>query len=49
VRLRHVLKLHPAPEFEAWLARMGLLDAQGRLLAEASSAATQFLIAAQQA
>jgi ethanolamine ammonia-lyase large subunit len=49
VRLRHVLKLRPAPEFEAWLARMGLLDAQGRLLAEASSAATQFLIAAQQA
>jgi ethanolamine ammonia-lyase large subunit len=49
VRLRHVLKLRPAPEFEAWLARMGLLDTQGRLLAEASSAATQFLIAAQQA
>jgi ethanolamine ammonia-lyase large subunit len=47
VRLRHVLKLRPAPEFEAWLARMGLLDAQGRLPTEASSAATQFLIAAQ--
>jgi ethanolamine ammonia-lyase large subunit len=31
VRLRHLLGLRPAPEFEAWLARMGLLDASGRL------------------
>jgi ethanolamine ammonia-lyase large subunit len=29
--LRHLLKLHPAPEFEAWLAHMGITDAQGRL------------------
>lgn len=29
--LRHLLKLRPAPEFEAWLARMGLLDSTGRL------------------
>ncbi|PPE75043.1 ethanolamine ammonia lyase large subunit [Solimonas fluminis] len=29
--LRHLLKLRPAPEFEAWLQRMELLDAQGRL------------------
>lgn len=29
--LRHLLNLRPAPEFEAWLARMGLLDAGGRL------------------
>ena len=31
VRLRHLLGLRPAPEFEAWLARQGLLDAAGRL------------------
>jgi ethanolamine ammonia-lyase large subunit len=30
--LRDVLKLRPAPEFEQWLLRMGLLDDQGRLL-----------------
>ena len=47
VRLRHVLKLKPAPEFETWLARMGLLDAQGCLPADAASAAAQRLIAAQ--
>ncbi|WP_341705249.1 ethanolamine ammonia-lyase subunit EutB [Ferrovibrio sp.] len=29
--LRHLLGLKPAPEFEAWLGRMGLLDAAGRL------------------
>lgn len=29
--LRHLLKLRPAPEFEAWLGRMGMLDDQGRL------------------
>ncbi|ROH90828.1 ethanolamine ammonia-lyase subunit EutB [Stagnimonas aquatica] len=31
VATRHLMNLKPAPEFEAWLARMGLLDAQGRL------------------
>ena len=31
LRLRHLLKLRPAPEFEAWLERMGLMDGQGRL------------------
>lgn len=30
--LRDVLHLRPAPEFEAWLQQMGLLDDQGRLL-----------------
>ena len=30
--IRDVLKLRPAPEFEAWLLKMGLLDDQGRLL-----------------
>jgi ethanolamine ammonia-lyase large subunit len=29
--LRHLLNLRPAPEFEAWLDRMGMLDATGRL------------------
>jgi ethanolamine ammonia-lyase large subunit len=30
---RQVLGLRPAPEFEAWLARMGLLDDDGRVRA----------------
>ncbi|MFT4045086.1 MAG: ethanolamine ammonia-lyase subunit EutB [Solimonas sp.] len=29
--LRHLTKRRPAPEFEAWLARIGLLDANGEL------------------
>ena len=29
--LRHLLHLKPAPEFEAWLARMDMLDEQGRV------------------
>jgi len=29
--LRQTLGLRPASEFETWLARMGLTDAQGRL------------------
>ncbi|MGH8445192.1 MAG: ethanolamine ammonia-lyase subunit EutB [Solimonas sp.] len=29
--LRHLLKRKPAPEFHDWLARIGLLDAQGEL------------------
>jgi ethanolamine ammonia-lyase large subunit len=29
--LRHLLKRKPAPEFQDWLARIGLLDAQGEL------------------
>ncbi|MGY4303018.1 ethanolamine ammonia-lyase large subunit [Bradyrhizobium sp. USDA 4369] len=31
MRLRHLLGRRPAPEFEAWLARMGLLDEHGRV------------------
>ncbi|MFN5453818.1 ethanolamine ammonia-lyase subunit EutB [Bradyrhizobium sp.] len=31
MRLRHLLDRRPAPEFEAWLARMGLLDEHGRV------------------
>ncbi|MBC3785893.1 ethanolamine ammonia-lyase subunit EutB [Spirosoma utsteinense] len=30
--IRDVLKLRPAPEFEAWLLQMGLLDDHGKLL-----------------
>jgi len=30
--LRSLLGLKRAPEFDAWLQRMGLVDAQGRLL-----------------
>ncbi|GAB3222079.1 ethanolamine ammonia-lyase subunit EutB [Spirosoma arcticum] len=30
--IRDILKLRPAPEFEDWLLKMGLLDDQGRLL-----------------
>ena len=38
LRLRHLLKLRPAPEFEAWLHRMALMDGAGRIPAPASSA-----------
>ncbi|HEX5386553.1 MAG TPA: ethanolamine ammonia-lyase subunit EutB [Gemmatimonadales bacterium] len=30
--LRRLLGLRPAPEFEAWLGRMGVIDAEGRML-----------------
>jgi ethanolamine ammonia-lyase large subunit len=30
--LRETLGLRPAPEFEAWLQGMGIVDAQGRLV-----------------
>jgi ethanolamine ammonia-lyase large subunit len=36
--LREALGLRRAPEFEAWLERMGIADAQGRLLAGAGRA-----------
>jgi len=35
--LRDVLGLKRAPEFEAWLQRIGLTDAQGKLLPESPS------------
>ncbi len=41
LRLRHLLKLRPAPEFEAWLMRMGMLDARGHIPARLSSAPVQ--------
>lgn len=36
--LREVLGLRPAPEFEAWLQRMGILDDAGRVLEPAACA-----------
>src|SRR5579859_2094406 len=35
--LRRLMNLKPAPEFEAWLDRMGMLDDQGRLLEQPPS------------
>jgi len=29
--VREALNLRPAPEFEAWLLRMGMMDAHGRM------------------
>jgi ethanolamine ammonia-lyase large subunit len=45
---RQVLGLRPAPEFEAWLARMGLVDDDGRVreLAPDAPAARALLAAA---
>ncbi|MCE1236666.1 MAG: ethanolamine ammonia-lyase subunit EutB [Hyphomicrobiales bacterium] len=43
LRLRHLLDRRPAPEFEAWLGRMGLLDDRGRLPPAASSVARRLL------
>ncbi len=37
VSLRHSFGRPPAPEFEAWLYRMGLFDSEGRLAPQASS------------
>jgi len=36
--LRRLMNLKPAPEFEAWLDRMGMLDEQGHLLERPPSA-----------
>ncbi|HSW15375.1 MAG TPA: ethanolamine ammonia-lyase subunit EutB [Solimonas sp.] len=41
--LRHLLKLRPAPEFEAWLQRMDLMDAQGQLPPPGESAMRRML------
>lgn len=40
--LRHLTGRRPAPEFEAWLLRMGLTDAAGRLPPAPSPAALRF-------
>ena len=39
LRLRHRLDLRAAPEFDAWLAGMGMLDASGRLSSSRSTLA----------
>jgi ethanolamine ammonia-lyase large subunit len=39
--VREALGLRPAPEFEAWLVRMGLFDAAGRLLELGAAANAQ--------
>ena len=35
--LRHVLRLRRAPEFEAWLERMGITDVQGHLMPQTNA------------
>lgn len=47
LRLRHLLKLRPAPEFEAWLQQMGLLDDTGHLLSNPAHSGLQRLMSAQ--
>jgi ethanolamine ammonia-lyase large subunit len=47
LRLRHLLRLRPAPEFEQWLQRIGLMDGCGRVPnLPPSSPSLQRLIAA---
>ncbi|MFO1168406.1 MAG: ethanolamine ammonia-lyase subunit EutB [Rhodoblastus sp.] len=41
--VRAALGLKPAPEFEAWLQRMGLMDEVGRMLPEARREASRLL------
>ena len=41
--VRAALGLKPAPEFEAWLQRMGLMDEVGRMLPEARQEASRLL------
>ena len=41
--VREVLGLRPAPEFEAWLQRMGLMDEVGRMLPEVRRDASRLL------
>ncbi len=43
VSLRHSFGRPPAPEFEAWLYSMGLLDGEGRLAPQASSVARNLI------
>ncbi|MFT4099288.1 MAG: ethanolamine ammonia-lyase subunit EutB [Rhodoblastus sp.] len=41
--VREVLGLRPAPEFEMWLQRMGLMDGAGRMLPDARRNASRLL------
>jgi Ethanolamine ammonia-lyase heavy chain (EC 4.3.1.7) len=43
VSLRRSFGRPPAPEFEAWLHQMGLLDGEGRLAPQASSDARRLI------
>ncbi len=43
VSLRHSFGRPPAPEFEAWLYRMGLFDDEGRLAPQASAVARRLI------
>ena len=45
LRLRHLMKLRPAPEFDDWLAWMGLLDERGHIPARLPAAPLQRLMA----
>lgn len=45
VSLRHLLNRQPAPEFEAWLRLMDMLDARGRLPPPAAPTLTRLLTA----
>lgn len=45
VSLRHLLNRQPAPEFEAWLRRMEMLDARGRLPPPEAPTLTRLLTA----
>ena len=38
ITLRHQFKRQPAPEFELWLRKMGMLDEAGRLAPQLASA-----------
>jgi ethanolamine ammonia-lyase large subunit len=41
--LRHLFRRQPAPEFEAWLRRMGRLDGEGRLAPQSVGQVTRLL------
>jgi ethanolamine ammonia-lyase large subunit len=41
--VREALNLRPAPEFEAWLLRMGLMDARGRMTPQLGGEARRLL------
>jgi ethanolamine ammonia-lyase large subunit len=41
--VREALNLRPAPEFEAWLQRMGLMDARGRMTPKLGGEARRLL------
>ncbi len=45
VSLRHLLRRQPAPEFQAWLERMDMLDSRGRLPPPTAPALTRMLTA----